>query len=141
MRKRLLSILLNLPPPALAGQATDAVASLTIPQGIRATGMGEASVAVADDASALDWSRSGLALLHRPELQAVAMSYLADTRYGYGAAVLPLGPSRRSLVLGFSARVLSVPPFNSTGDPDDFSSGASDLAATLGAARNLSPGP
>ncbi len=70
---------------------TTAAPFLEIGVGARAIGMGGAFVATANDASALYWNVAGIAQLKRPEVLFVRTNWLADIRFDYAGAVLPLG--------------------------------------------------
>lgn len=87
--------------PALAQQqnfnsdvskrATTAAAFLEIGVGTRATAMGGAFVATADDASALYWNPAGAATLSRSGFLAERTNWIAETELNYVAATVGLG--------------------------------------------------
>jgi len=58
--------------------------------GARACAMGEAFVAVADDASAIYWNPAGLKQLAKVEVLAMQNFWLLDMSYQYAAAAVPL---------------------------------------------------
>ena len=62
-----------------------AVLSLMISPGARAAGMGEAFVAMADDATATFWNPAGLAFQHNKEL------HLPQSTRSGGGEIVPLG--------------------------------------------------
>lgn len=71
----------------------------------RCTGMGDAFVAVADDASAAFWNPAGLALVGRRQIVLNHIDWLADVNHEYLAAVVPTpvgnwGVSMTALSLG-----------------------------------------
>jgi hypothetical protein len=71
----------------------------------RSTGMGEAFVAIADDASAAFWNPAGLALSNRREVVLNHIDWLADVSHEYLSAAVPTragnwGLSVTSLSLG-----------------------------------------
>lgn len=88
-----LNVLLSLY-PAHAQQVTKvgttAAKFLTIPVGARAIGMGGAFVAVADDPSAMFWNPSGIAQINTSEALFAHSSWIADIKFNYGAAVIPI---------------------------------------------------
>jgi len=55
----------------------------------RATGMGDAFVAIADDASAAYWNPAGLALLKNREILLNHIDWILETRHEYLAAAFP----------------------------------------------------
>ncbi len=64
---------------------------LSIPVGARALGMGGAFVGVADDASAMYWNPSGIALLQRNQAHFSHTSWIADLNFNFAGVVVPLG--------------------------------------------------
>jgi len=118
---------------------TSAAAYLQIPIGAPAIAMGGAFVSVADDATSLYWNAAGSALLNRNELVAVHTNWIADTRFDYGAFVLPLGDAGS---FGFSVTSLSMDDMKvrtvdqPEGTGEYFSAG--DLAVGVTYARKLS---
>ncbi len=101
----------------------------------RATGMGDAFVAIADDASATYWNPAGLALLKSREVLINHIDWILDSRHEYIAGVFPtkLG------VLGVSITSVHIGDFEETtidryqGTGRTFSAG--DLCAGLSFAR------
>ncbi len=111
---------------------------LTIGVGARATGMGAAFVATANDASALYWNPAGLISLRRAELLLVHTAWIADMSFDYAGAVLPLGEfgvlgaSLTSLTMDeMAVRTIELP--DGTGELFN----ASDLALALTYSRRL----
>jgi hypothetical protein len=62
---------------------------LKISVGARASGLGEAFVAVANDPSAIYWNPAGVASLQRSEVLLSHVEWPADIRYDYAAFVVP----------------------------------------------------
>lgn len=84
---------------------TTAGAFLTIGVGPRATALGGAFVAAADDASALYWNPAGLSQMGSSEVLAAHSEWLADVTFDYLGAAFAVGGHR----IGVSATMLSVP--------------------------------
>jgi outer membrane protein OmpA-like peptidoglycan-associated protein len=100
---------------AFADNASSAGAQfLEIPAGVRASGMGDAFTALADDASAAYWNDAGLAQISKTQLSLSHVSYFESIDYEFVGAALPLSPGS---TLGISANLDSVPSFNSTSNP------------------------
>lgn len=118
---------------------TSAAAYLEIPVGATAIAMGGAYVSIANDATALYWNPAGITLCARNEVVAVHTNWIADTKFDYGAFVLPLGEMG---TLGFSFTSLSMDDMKvrtveqPEGTGEYFSAG--DLAAGISYARKLS---
>lgn len=72
-------------------RGTTAAPFLTISQGARATSMGSAFVAVADDPSAIFWNPAGLARLQSNGFIIDHTEWIADLKYNFLAASLNLG--------------------------------------------------
>jgi uncharacterized protein UPF0164 len=68
---------------------TSAVPFLKLAVGARASGLGEAFVAVANDPTAIYWNPAGLASLQRRELLFAHVQWPGDIRYEYVAYVIP----------------------------------------------------
>ncbi len=111
---------------------------LTIGVGARATGMGGAFVATADDASALYWNPAGIA--RSKDFQAILMhtKWLADLRFNFAGFSMPLGTFG---TIGASLTALDYGdmPVRTTDQPEGtgeiFSS--NDMAFALSFARSL----
>jgi len=85
---------------------TAAAQFLKIGIGARAVGMGDAFVALANDASALYWNPGGLPNLERPSLIVSHSEWFADIRHEFAGFILPVG---RNNMLGISAIALNTP--------------------------------
>lgn len=72
-------------------KGTSAAPFLSISQGARASGMGSAFVAVADDQSAIYWNPAGLAKLTGVGILAEHTRWIADIDYNFFAATYNLG--------------------------------------------------
>ena len=72
-------------------RGTVAAPFLNISQGARATAMGSAFVAIADDPSAIFWNPAGLARLNQNGIVFDHTEWIADLKYNFGAAALNLG--------------------------------------------------
>ncbi len=81
---------------AVSNVGTRAAQFLKIGVGMRATAMGEAFVAVANDASALYWNPAGLSRVHRHQVIFNQAQWIADIRFGHVGVVWPL-PGRGTL--------------------------------------------
>ena len=119
--------------------ASNAAVFLEIPVGAAAIAMGSAFVSVANDATSLYWNPAGSALLPKSEFIASHAGWIADTKFDYGAFVLPLSEFG---VLGFSFTSLSMADMQvrtveqPEGTGEFFSAG--DMAAGLSYSRLLS---
>lgn len=117
---------------------TTAAKFLSIPVGARAVGMGGAFVAVANDASALYWNPSGIALLNQAEAIFSHSEWIADINFNYGAITVPVtgfgtvGISFTSLSLSEMERTTVQQP---DGTGEFFSAGS--FAIGVSYARNL----
>jgi hypothetical protein len=81
----------------------------------RGAAMGEAFVAVADDASATYWNPSGLGMLMNREITFQHNEWIADIRHEYLSAVLPFGNFG---TMGISLTVLTMGQFEYTAVDD-----------------------
>jgi outer membrane protein OmpA-like peptidoglycan-associated protein len=120
---------------AKAGAGTTSDNFLNIGVGARPAAMGNAYLALADDANAIQWNPAGLARLDYPEVTFMHLAYFADINYEY----LGVGVPWHGQGLGFGLTWLNVPPFNSTLDPNAEQGSASSYSLALGYAVNLSP--
>lgn len=117
-----------------AGAGTTSGNFLKIAVGARPAAMGEAYLALADDANSFQWNPAGLAQLNYPELTLMHLSYFADINYEYVGFGMPW----RGQGLGLGLTWLNVAPFNSTLDPSAEQGSASDYALSGAYAINLS---
>ncbi len=119
-------------------RGTTAGSFLSISEGAKATAMGSAFVAVADDRSAFFWNPAGLAKIDGVGVIFDHTSWIADVAYNYVAASYNLGGMG---TVGFSflsssygdMKVTTVDAPNGTGQIFT----ASDIAFSLGYAINL----
>ena len=111
---------------------------LKIAVGSRAVGMGNAFVAVADDATAIYWNPAGLARLPQKEMSLTHTEWLADIHFDFGSLIIPMGEFG---TIGASLTALTMPEMEvrtilePEGTGEMF--GASDLALCLSYAKNL----
>jgi len=84
---------------------TTAMPFLRLSQGVRASAMGEAYVALSDDASALFWNPAGLGRLSRYHFTLTHQQWFTDTKDELVHASFPSGPG----ALGISAAYTSDP--------------------------------
>jgi long-subunit fatty acid transport protein len=109
---------------------------LKIGLGARATGLGEAFVAVANDPTAIYWNPAGLASIQRQEVAVSHIEWPADIRYEHVAWVLPV--KRFGGSLGFQFGVLST-AVDETSELQPFGTGRtfvySDMIAGMAYAR------
>lgn len=111
---------------------------LKIGVGSRASGMGEAFVALSDDASGLFWNPAGISRAPHGELMFQHTQWIADMSFDYVAVIAPVygfgtvGASITSLTMGDEPVRTEWQP-NGTGEK--FS--ASDIAMQLSLAKNL----
>jgi hypothetical protein len=85
---------------------TTAAEFLKIGVGSRATAMGDAFVAVSDDASALYWNPAGIARLEKDEIITSHSEWMGDLDFNYFGAVFNFEKLGH---VGFSLTMLSVP--------------------------------
>jgi len=71
---------------------TTAATFLQMPIGTKASGMGGAFVATADDATALFWNPGGISRLARSEFSVSYSEWLAETNYSWAGLVFKLSP-------------------------------------------------
>ncbi len=101
-----LLLLLLLVPGVVYGQAKVATAGaqfLEIGVGARAIGMGEAFVAVANDATAMYYNPAGLTQLYDREVVVTHVEYLAEIQYDFAGVAYPLYRMGGVLGIGFYA--------------------------------------
>jgi long-subunit fatty acid transport protein len=109
---------------------------LKIGLGARASGLGEAFVAVANDPTAIYWNPAGLASIQRQEVAVSHIEWPAEIRYEHVAWVLPV--RRFGGSLGFQFGVLST-ALDETTELQPFGTGRtfvySDMIAGMAYAR------
>lgn len=110
---------------------------LTIPVGARASAMGGAFVAIANDATAAFWNPAGLSRLSRNNVTANYMNWLVGTRVNWFGAGFKFGESALGITIneldyGEEEITTAVEP-NGTGQMW----GAQDIAFSLSYAQNL----
>ncbi|MBN1231792.1 MAG: PorV/PorQ family protein [Candidatus Coatesbacteria bacterium] len=146
MKKVMLSIIVLLLIPAVvfgfSKSGQQAMQFLEIGMGARATAMGCAYVASADDAISLYWNPAGIAELHEKEKKfsftATHLKYFADINYDFIGAIYDV---KNIGVFGISASMLYMPEmdrrtvFHSEGDGTKFK--ATDMMVGLSYARHL----
>jgi hypothetical protein len=101
----------------------------------RATGMGDAFVAIADDASATFWNPAGLALVKNRQVMLNHIDWILDTRHEYLTAVFPT----KIGTIGFAMTSVNYGEFEET-TIDEYQGtgrtfGASDMAFGASYAR------
>jgi len=109
---------------------------LKIGIGARATGLGEAFVAVANDPTAIYWNPAGLASIQRQEVALSHIDWPADIRFEHVVWVMPV--RRLGGSLGFQFGVLST-SLDETSELQPFGTGRtfvySDMVAGIAYAR------
>ena len=85
-----LLLVLLISPAYGRGVGTSGNSALRIGVGARATGMGEASVAVADDISSIYWNPAGLFRVRSTQFSAMHIEWLDDIRYEWLAYAQPI---------------------------------------------------
>lgn len=113
---------------------------LEIGASARAVGMGDAFVALANDASAVYYNPAGLTALEGPQLTFDYLKYVADIDYGFAAFAFPAGSIGGYFGVGFIAldagdilRTTYSDPYGKAGEMF----GAQDFALTFSYGRNL----
>jgi long-subunit fatty acid transport protein len=124
---------------ALAGgPGTTGAVELKIPVGPRAIAMGQAFVAVADDANAVYWNPAGLNQLGGTHLTAQYDVYIETVRYNYFAAATKLGSNA---ALGLGVKLLSTgtePAVDASGNQTAGTVGENYMDVDLAGAYRLS---
>lgn len=126
-------------------RATTAAPFLNISQGARATAMGSAFVAVADDPTAVFWNPAGVARLENNGVVIDHTQWIADLNYNFLAATINTGNFGS---LGFSfitsdygdMQVTTVDEPNGTGEIFNVSDAAFSLTWALNLTDNFSIG-
>lgn len=120
--------------------ATTGYQFLEIGAGARAIGMGEAFVAIADDASAVYYNPAGLTALEGRQLTIDYLQYVADIDYGFAAIAFPAGSIGGNFGIGLIGLDAGDIPLTTYDDPygeAGVTFGAQDFAATLSYGRRL----
>ena len=138
----ILSSGININAAAGMGNGTTSANFLKLSQGARPSGMGEAFVGVADDATATYWNAAGLAQLSRNQVCLMHSAWLLDVNFEYLAYALPIN--------GFGSLGLDIIYLNggniyrTTEDPSgnyvstSETASATDFEVTLAYAKKLS---
>lgn len=111
---------------------------LKIGVGSRANGMGEAFVALSDDASGLFWNPAGISRAPHGELMFQHTQWIADIGFDYVAVIAPvygLGTVGASITALTMSDMPVRTPYQPEGTGEKFS--ASDMAMQISLARNL----
>lgn len=137
-------ILLARPIDLRAGNGETIFSFLKIGSSARAAAMGDAFVALADDASAISYNPAGLALLSKPELSLMHMEYLELTTYEAVNFFYPMGRTYGSLgfqIIYFNYGKISYAMEDSSGLYDPLAStgkfSSYDMALSLSYAHYL----
>lgn len=115
---------------------TNTAQFLKIAVGARATAMGEAYAAMADDASAIYWNTAGLIKIKKESIVIMHAPYLAETSYNYLAYAQNAGEVG---AWGFSAQYLNTGSIKKT-DSSGVETGSFspyDIALTVGFACHI----
>src|SRR3989339_1333251 len=72
------------------GAGTTAANFLRIGTGAKASGMGEAQVAISDNVDSVYWNPAGLALVKNTEISLMHLMYWQGINYEYAAIALPI---------------------------------------------------
>jgi len=96
---------------------TTAAEFLQIPATARGSALGPAYAALASDLGSMYFNPAGLALLERPGVLASSMTYIADTRYAYGAFGAPFGGGSRAVGFSVTTFGFSDQPVYTVEDP------------------------
>ena len=124
--------------PALAGgPGTTAANFLKIGVGARATAMGGAFTALADNGTSLYWNPAGLAQMDGGELSATYNLWFEDIRQGY----LGIGFPSLGGTLGLAANYVDMGTLEGRDEAGNLTSSftASDLELMVGYAKKISP--
>jgi long-subunit fatty acid transport protein len=96
---------------AVNGPGTTGAVELKIPVSPRAIAMGQAFVAVADDATAIYWNPAGLNQMEGSEVTAEYDVFIETVTYNYGSLAIKLG---NDAALGVAGKMLSTGYENET---------------------------
>ena len=118
-----------LPDISLAKAGTVGYTFLTLGVGSRPVSMGEAFVAVSDDANALFWNPAGLGQIENPELNMTHLEWIEEIKQENFIWIMPLGNSN---TLGCGINYLHTQMICNRDNPDvEESFTFSDLAVTF----------
>ena len=119
-------------------RGTTAAQFLKVSQGARATGMGSAFVAVADDASSMFWNVAGIARQKNNSVIFDHTQWIADLGYNFIAGTINLGDFG-TIGLSFVGSNYGEMKVRTIDEPDGTGAvfGVSDVAFSLGWAINL----
>ena len=119
-----------------AGPGTSAANFLKIAVGARASGLGEAFTAVADDATCTYWNPAGLSRVTERQVWAAYNHWFAEIQKGYLALAFPLNKGALALALNY-VDLGTLEGRDEDGNPTgDF--GASDCYLSLSYAKAIS---
>jgi len=120
---------------------TTAAKFLGVPVGARATAMGTAFVAMANDATATFWNPGGLNQLQNPEVYFSHSEWFGELSFDCGSFVYPLGVNSANGTMGLSYTSLTMPNerVTSVDDPEGEFSGTFDAGSyAIGISYNKS---
>ncbi len=151
MMKKILAVFTVLAlawPQSTQAQSESAVPFLLITPGARANGMGEAFVAIANDATATYWNPAGLAFLSKREISLMHSNWLpqlaSDLFFDYGSIVYPMeGLGTFGLAVTYLNLGTQVITGEDSPEPlGEFSSNEFAIAASFGStlSKNLALG-
>jgi hypothetical protein len=90
---------------------------LLIPATARGSALGSSYAALANDLGSMYYNPAGLALMDRAGVMASTMSYLAGTKYAYGAFGVPFGGGSRAIGFSVTTFGFSNQPVYTVDDP------------------------
>lgn len=119
-------------------RGTTAAPFLNISQGARATAMGSAFVAVADDPSAIFWNPAGIARIEGGSVMFDHTNWIADINYNYMAASYNLG-SYGAIGVSFLSSAIPDMPVRTIDNPEGTGEtfGVTDAMFSVAYAINL----
>lgn len=97
---------------------TTAAEFLLIPAGARGAALGGSFAALVTDVSAVYFNPAGLAQLERQGFYGSSMTYVADTKYSFGAVAFPFSGGSRAIGLSFTSFGFSDAPVYTVEDPN-----------------------
>ncbi|MGD0484568.1 MAG: PorV/PorQ family protein, partial [Gemmatimonadales bacterium] len=90
---------------------------LLIPATARGSALGSSYAALSNDLGSMYYNPAGLALMDRPGVMASTMTYLAGTKYAYGAFGVPFGGGSRAVGFAVTTFGFSDQPVYTVDDP------------------------